>query len=70
MLDWIDLAANYEIVLHLLLPEVDVRPIQLRLISDEPDVVAVCREGLSVVLPEVVTTTSEYDYTLVYSNAV
>jgi hypothetical protein len=40
------------------------------LISDEADVVAIGREGLYVVLPKVVTTAGEYDYTAVYPNAV
>jgi hypothetical protein len=30
VLDWIDLAVNYEVVLHLFIPEVDVRPVNLR----------------------------------------
>jgi hypothetical protein len=42
----------------------------LMLISDEPDVKAIGREGLYVVLPEVVTTAGEYDCPAVYSNAV
>jgi hypothetical protein len=29
MLDWIDVAASYKVVLHLLLPEVEVRPVEL-----------------------------------------
>jgi hypothetical protein len=29
VLDWIDLATNYETVRHLLLPEVEVRPVEL-----------------------------------------
>jgi hypothetical protein len=29
VLDWIDVAAKYEVVLHLLLPEVEVRPVEL-----------------------------------------
>jgi hypothetical protein len=40
------------------------------LISDEPDVEAICREGLYVVLPEVVTIVGEYDYTAIYSNVI
>jgi hypothetical protein len=40
------------------------------LISDEPDVEAIFREGLSVVLSEVVTTAGEYNCTAVYPNAV
>jgi hypothetical protein len=38
----------------------------LRLISDEPDVEAICQEGLSIVLSQVVTTVGEYDCTAVY----
>ena len=45
ILNWIDLTLDYEIVLHLLLPEVQVRTVEpsnlLRLISDEPDVDAI-----------------------------
>jgi hypothetical protein len=29
VLDWIDLATDYQIVLHLLFPEVEVRPVEL-----------------------------------------
>jgi hypothetical protein len=39
----------------------------LRLISDEPDVEAICREGLSVVPSKVVTNVDEYDCSAVYS---
>jgi hypothetical protein len=38
----------------------------LRLISDEPEVEVICPEGLSIVLPEVVMTVSEYGCTAVY----
>jgi hypothetical protein len=38
------------------------------LISDEPDVEAICREGLYVVLPGVVMVVGEYNYTAVYPN--
>jgi hypothetical protein len=38
------------------------------LISDEPDVEAICLEALYVVLPEVVTVVGEYNYTAVYPN--
>jgi hypothetical protein len=40
------------------------------LISDEPDVEAICREGFFVVLPEVVIIASEYDCTAVYPTAI
>jgi hypothetical protein len=40
------------------------------LISDEPDVEAICREGLFIVLSEVIMAAGEYDCTAVYSNAV
>jgi hypothetical protein len=40
------------------------------LILDEPDVEAIGREGLYVVLPDVVTTAGVYDYTAVYTNAI
>ena len=41
-LDRVYLTLDYEIVLHLLLPEVEVRSIEpLKLISDEPDVEAI-----------------------------
>jgi hypothetical protein len=40
------------------------------LISDEPDVEAICQEGLYVVLLEVVTIVGEYDYTAVYPNTI
>jgi hypothetical protein len=29
VLDWIDLATDYQIVLHLLFPEVEIRPVEL-----------------------------------------
>jgi hypothetical protein len=29
MLDWVDAAANYEVVVHLLFPEVEVRLVEL-----------------------------------------
>jgi hypothetical protein len=38
------------------------------LISDEPDVEDICREGLYVVLLEVVTVVGEYNSTTVYPN--
>jgi hypothetical protein len=37
---------------------------------DEPDVEAICREGLYVVLLEVVTIAGEYDCIAVYLNAI
>ena len=40
-LNWVDLTLHYKIVLHFLLPEVEVRSIELRLISDEPIVEAI-----------------------------
>jgi hypothetical protein len=38
------------------------------LISDEPDVEAICREGLYIVLLEVVTVVGEYNWIAVYPN--
>jgi hypothetical protein len=38
------------------------------LISDEPDVEAIYREDLYVVLPEAVTVVGEYNCTAVYPN--
>jgi hypothetical protein len=38
----------------------------LKLISDDPDVEAICRESLYVVLSEVVTTVGEYNSTALY----
>jgi hypothetical protein len=38
------------------------------LISDEPDVEAICREGMYVVLPGVVTVVGEYNCIAVYPN--
>jgi hypothetical protein len=38
------------------------------LILDEPDVEAIFREGLYVVLPKVVTVVGEYNYIAVYPN--
>jgi hypothetical protein len=40
------------------------------LISDELDVEAICREGLYIVLLEVVTVVGEYNYTVVYPNTI
>jgi hypothetical protein len=38
----------------------------LGLISDEPNVEAICRESLYVILPEVVTTVNEYHCIAIY----
>jgi hypothetical protein len=40
------------------------------LISDEPNVEAICREGLYVVLLEVVTVVGEDNCTAVYPNTI
>jgi hypothetical protein len=42
----------------------------LMLISDEPDVEAICRESLYVVLLELVTIVGGYDCTAVYLNTI